>query len=290
MEDYPIKVLRRWVNITPVSNDNFTWDFTWNFAKNKNELLELIGDLETLELARYPFNGVTLNAVVGEPYGQIRGTNYVFDNQGNRVVDADGHYLETQKVENLGSVLPDYKMGFRNSITYKGVNLSFLIDVQEGGVYRSLTNLWGHYSGILEDTAADNIRVDGIVLDGVTGDVTYNDDGTYTVENTAPNTTAIPAQAWGEDYYFGNDAQNVFDASYVKLREVSLGYTLPKKLTGSLDAITLSVFGRNLATWGLANDNFDPESATLGSGNIQGSEGGSLPSTRSIGFNIELKF
>ncbi len=278
------------VNITPITNDNFNWDFTFNFAKNKNELLELIPGVNTLQLASYPFNGVTLNAVVGESYGQIRGTNFVFDSAGNKVVDADGHYLETAKVENLGSVLPDYNMGFRNSFSYKGVNLSFLVDVQEGGVYRSLTNLWGHYSGILEDTAENNIRVDGVVNEGVTGDVTFNDDGTYTVSNTAPNTTAIPAQAWAEDYYFGNDAQNVFDASYVKLREVTLGYTLPKKVLGDFAAVTLSVFGRNLATWGLANDNFDPESTTGGSGNIQGSEGGSLPSTRSIGFNVELKF
>lgn len=278
------------VNVSPIRSDNFNWDFTFNFTKNKNELLELLPGIESLQLARYPFNGVTLNAVVGESYGQIVGTNYVFDSNGNKVVDANGFYMETKNVENLGSVLPDYNMGFRNSFSYKGINLSFLIDVQEGGVYRSLTNLWGHYSGILEDTAANNIRVDGVVNQGVTGDVTYNDDGSYTVSNTAPNTTTITAQEWGTDYYFGNDAQNVFDASYVKLREVSLSYSLPKKYTGSLDGITLAVFGRNLATWGLSNDNFDPESATSGSGNIQGSEGGALPSTRSIGFNVELKF
>lgn len=278
------------VNVAPIRTDDFSWDITFNYAKNKNELLELLPGIKSLQLARYPFNGVTLNAVVGEPYGIIRGTNYVFDSAGNRVVDADGHYLETPNVENLGSVLPDYNMGFRNSFTYKGLNLSFLIDVQEGGVYRSLTNIWGHYSGILESTAANNIRVDGVIVEGVTGDVTFNDDGTYTVTNTSPNTTAIPAQSWGQDFFLGNDAQNVFDASYVKLREVSLSYSLPSKFVGNLDGITLSLFGRNLATWGLANENFDPEVATSGSGNIQGSEGGALPSTRSVGFNVELKF
>ncbi|MEO5790148.1 MAG: SusC/RagA family TonB-linked outer membrane protein [Gelidibacter sp.] len=278
------------VNITPITNDNFSWDFTFNFAKNKNKLLELIPGVNSLRLATYPFNGVTLNAVVGEAYGQIRGTNYVFDSQGNKVVGANGSYLETRNVENLGSVLPDYNMGFRNSFTYKGINLGVLVDVQKGGVYRSLTNLWGHYSGILEETAANNIRVDGVVNQGVTGDVTYNADGTYTVTNTAPNTQAIPAQAWGTDFYFGNDAQNIFDASYVKLREVTLSYTLPKKVMNDFVAVTLSLFGRNLATWGLDNNNFDPESTTGGSGNIQGSEGGALPSTRSIGFNVELKF
>lgn len=278
------------VNITPIESDDFRWDFTWNFSKNDNELLELIEGVETLQLATFPFNGVTLNAVVGEPYGVIRGTDFVYDDQGNKVVGAGGTYLETPDVQNLGSVLPDFNMGFRNSFEYKGISLSFLIDWQKGGVYRSLTNIWGNYSGILEQTAANNKREVGVVLDGVTGDVTYNDDGTYTVSNTATNTQLISAQQEGQDYFFGADAANVFDADYVKLREVSLGYTLPSKWVGDLSSIRVSAFGRNLFAWGLDNENFDPEVATSGSGNIQGSEGGSLPSTRSIGVNVELKF
>ncbi|PVW17067.1 SusC/RagA family TonB-linked outer membrane protein [Marixanthomonas spongiae] len=278
------------VNITPLKSEDFRWDLTWNFAKNENELLELIEGVESLQIARFPFNGVTINGVVGEPYGVIRGTNFVYDDEGNKVVSAEGRYLETPDVENLGSVLPDFNMGLRNSFEYKGIRLSFLIDWQKGGKYRSLTNLWGNYSGILESTVTNNKREVGTVLDGVTGDVTYNDDGTYTVTNTAPNTTVIPAQLEGVDHYFGPDAINVFDADYVKLRELSLGYTLPSEWVGDLSSVRVSAFGRNLFVWGLDNDNFDPEVATSGSGNIQGSEGGSLPSTRSIGVNVELKF
>ncbi len=278
------------VTVTPIQNENFTWDLTWNFSKNVNKLEELIPGVETLEIARFPFNGVTLNAVVGEPYGVIRGTNFVFDDQGNRVVDANGRFLESRNVENLGSVLPDYNMGIRNTLTYKNINFGFLIDIQEGGVYRSLTNIWGNYSGILEETAANNIREQGIILDGVTGDVTFNTDGSYTVANTAPNTTVLSAQQYGQDHFFRADAQNIFDASYIKLREVTLGYSLPSKWRGPLNSIKLSLFARNLFVWGLANDNFDPEVATSGSGNIQGSEGGSLPSTRNYGFNLQLKF
>jgi len=279
------------VNITPIQTEDFSWDFTWNFAKNDNELLELIEGVETLEIARYPFNSVTLNAVVGEPYGIIRGTNYVFDSEGNRVVNSNGSYAETQNVENLGSVLPDYNMGFRNSFRYKNINLGFLIDVQQGGKYRSLTNLWSMYSGISEASAANNIREEGIVLPGVTGTITYNEDGSsYTVSDTAPNTQVIPAQQYGTDFYFGNDAQNLFDADYVKFRELTLGYTMPKDWFGGTTAVTVTAFGRNLFVWGLDNDNFDPEVATSGSGNIQGSEGGALPSTRSYGLNVQLKF
>ena len=278
------------VNITPVQTDNFNWDFTWNFAKNNNTLLSLSEGIETFLIGSYPFNGVSINAVVGESYGQIRGTNFVFDDDGNKVVDADGCYLETQNVENLGSVLPDYNMGFRNSFSYKNVSASFLIDVQSGGKYRSLSNIWGHYSGILEETAINNKREVGVVLEGVTGDVEFNDDGTYTVTNTAENTTVLSAQQEGQDYFFGNDAQNVFDADYVKLREVTLSYDIPVKFLNVLKSARLSAFGRNLFIWGLDNDNYDPEVATTGSGNTQGSEAGSLPTTRTYGVNLQLKF
>lgn len=277
------------VNITPVRTDDFDWTLTWNFSKNENELLELLPGVNTLQLAAFPFQGVSLNAVVGEPYGVIRGTDFVYDDEGNRVVSEGGRYLATNTVQNLGSIVPDYNMGIRNSFRFKDIDFSFLIDIQEGGRYRSLTNIFGHYSGILESTAANNIREEGIVIDGVTGDVNYNDDGTYTVTNTAENTTAIPAQLWGVDHFFGPAAQNVFDADYIKLREATLGYTLPEDWIGGFSSVRLTVFGRNLFVWGLDNDNFDPEVATGGSGNIQGSEGGSLPSTRTYGLNLELK-
>ncbi|MGO4912238.1 SusC/RagA family TonB-linked outer membrane protein [Leeuwenhoekiella sp. W20_SRS_FM14] len=288
LENKGIEIL---VNATPIMSDDFSWDVTWNFSKNENTLLSLAQGLETLQITPFPFNGVSLNAVVGERYGQIRGTNYVYDDAGNRVVNANGSYAETQDVENLGSILPDYNMGLRNTFTYKGISLGFLIDRQKGGKYRSLTNIWGNYSGILEQTAANNIREEGLVLPGVTGDITYNDDGSYTVTNTAENTQVISAQQYGSDFYFGNDNQNVFDASYWKLREVTLGYSLPKTWIGdAFSDVRLTAFGRNLLVWGLDNDNFDPEVATSGSGNIQGSEGGSLPSTRSYGLNVQLKF
>ncbi|SDS55630.1 SusC/RagA family TonB-linked outer membrane protein [Gramella sp. MAR_2010_147] len=279
------------VNLTPVQTEDFDWNVTWNFAKNENELLELLPGVNSLELASFPFKGVTLNAIVGEQYGIIRGTDFVYDDAGNKVVSAGGRYLATNTVQNLGSVLPDYNMGIRNSFRFKNIDFGFLIDMQKGGVYRSLTNIWGHYSGILESTAANNIREDGIVIDGVTGDVAFNNDGSYTVTNTAENTTAIPAQLWGVDHFFGPDAQNVFESDYWKLREVTLGYTLPKDWMGEtgIESVRFSAFGRNLLVWGLDNDNFDPEVATGGSGNIQGSEGGSLPSTRTYGLNVEIK-
>ncbi|WP_339848221.1 SusC/RagA family TonB-linked outer membrane protein [uncultured Dokdonia sp.] len=280
------------VNATVIQTEDFSWDTTFNFSKNNNELLELIDGVQSLQIASFPFNSVTLNAVVGESYGIIRGTNFVFDNEGNKVVNSNGSFAETQDQENLGSILPDFNLGIRNTFRYKNLSLGFLVDIQEGGKYRSLTNIWGNYSGILEQTATDNKREVGTVLEGVTGTITYDGNGDYTVTDTATNTQVISAQQEGTDYFFGPDAANVFDADYIKLREVSLSYRLPSDWIKNLGVsdVMLSAFGRNLGVWGLDNDNFDPEVATSGSGNIQGSEGGSLPSTKSYGFNVQLKF
>ena len=137
--------------------------------------------------------------------------------------------------------------------------------------------MWGTYSGMLENSAANGIRENGIVLDGV-------------LEDGTPNTQNINARTWAQAHYNTVDAQNVFDADYIKLREVSFSYSLPIKKEGPFSSIKLSLYGRNLFAWGLDWEGMDPEMASYGSGNIQGIEGGSLPSTRTYGMNVEFKF
>ncbi|MFV0220548.1 SusC/RagA family TonB-linked outer membrane protein [Empedobacter falsenii] len=276
------------VRITPIQTEEFSWDLSWNFAKNVNKVVELYEGLNSITLATAPFKA-GVYAMVGERYGQIRGTDFIYDDQGNKVVGANGRYLSSG-VKNLGSVLPDYNMGFRNTFSYKGFTLSALIDVQKGGKYFSTTNMWGMYSGMLEATAANGVRENGIISEGVTGTVKANADGTYTVTNTAPNTRVVTASQYYKHYYNGPTSQNVFDADYIKLRDVTLSYTFPEKWRGPFANVVVSAFGRNLATWGLDNKDFDPEIATGGSGNIQGLEGGSLPATRSFGMNLKLQF
>ncbi|MFV0148330.1 SusC/RagA family TonB-linked outer membrane protein [uncultured Empedobacter sp.] len=282
------KGIEAMVRITPIQTEEFSWDFAWNFAKNDNEIVELYGDLQSITLASAPFKA-GVYAMLGSKYGQIRGTDFIYDDQGNKVVGANGLYVSSA-VKNLGSVLPDYNMGFRNTFSYKNVSLSALIDVQKGGKYFALTNMWGMYSGMLDDTAANGVRENGVISQGVTGSVKSNGDGTYTVTNTAENTKVVDASAYYGNYYSGPTSQNVFDSDYIKLREVTLSYTFPKKWAGPFSNVIVSAFGRNLATWGLDNKDFDPEVATGGSGNVQGLEGGSLPSTRSFGMNLKLQF
>lgn len=285
------KGLEALVTIIPVRSNDFEWALTWNFAKNNNQVTELYGGLKSIILANAPFRA-SVAAVLGEEYGQIRGSDFVYDDDGNKVVGANGLYLQTP-VTNLGSVLPDYNMGLRNTFSYKNLSLSALIDMQKGGKYFSVSNLFGHYSGMLAETAADGIRENGIVVEGVTGTVDFSNfliDGTYSVSNVAPNTTNVDAVNYFGHWYSGPTAQNVFDADYFKLREVTLSYTFPSNMTGPFSGVQVSVFGRNLAMWGLDNKNFDPEMVATGSGNIQGLEGGNLPSARSVGMNVRLQF
>jgi hypothetical protein len=125
----------------------------------------------------------------------------------------------------------------------------------------------------------NTIREDGLVLDGVT-------------ETGEVNTTNISGYGYAARFYHGYgtpSATSVFDADYIKLREVRIGYTLPK-LVEFIQTIKISAYGRNLAVWGLDNKGIDPETIVSGSGNVQGIEGGLVPGTRSYGFNVVLTF
>ncbi|MFB6318544.1 SusC/RagA family TonB-linked outer membrane protein [Saccharicrinis sp. FJH54] len=282
---------------TPVRTKDFSWDLTFNFAKNTNEVLDLPEGLDKIQLARAPFGGAYINAVQGATFQEIYAYDFVYDDNGNKVVGEDGMYITSGELSSVGSVLPDYTGGLRTSFKYKSIDLSALIDFSKGGKYYSLTHMWGMYSGMDAGTAiptsnGNTIREDGIVLDGVNADVTYNDDGTYTVTNATTNDINLSAIDWGELHYHGYgtpSATSIYDASYYKLREVTLGYTLPK-LTNAIEAIRLSVYGRNLLVWGLDNEGIDPETVVGGSGNIQGLEGGIIPATRSYGFNVKITF
>lgn len=284
---------------TPIELDNsFRWDVSVNWAKNKNQVVSLAPGVNNYQLSSGPFS-VTVNATVGETYGALMGTDFIYDKDGNKVVDAGGEYLASD-VKVIGNVLPDWTGGISNTFSFKGLDLSFLIDISKGGQYFSTTHMWGMYTGIFEETVqptsdGNTIREDGLVLDAMTaaydgdGNILFNEDGTAQV--SGKNEANIPGVLWAWDNYSGPAAQNVFDASYVKLRDVKLGYTLPAKFTGPIQSVRVGVFGKNLAIWGYdkGNPHVDPENTTS-SGNIQGIEGGALPSLRQFGFNLSFKF
>ena len=261
----------------PVKTSDFNWEINWNFTQNENKVVKLHEDAQTLQLTNAPFRARLL-AVEGQPYGQIYGTDFTYHENGQKIVTNSGNGYVPSAIKSLGSTLPDYNMGLRNTFRYKDLRLSFLFDMQKGGKYFSTSHMWGMYSGMIEESALGGNREAGIVLPGVKADGTAN-------------TTVISAQRYGAMHYNTVDALNVFDASYIKLRDITLSYDLPKSLIGGVvEGVRLSAFGRNLFAWGLDWKGMDPENTSYGSGNIQGLEGGSLPSTRQYGVNVNIKF
>jgi hypothetical protein len=295
---------------TPIKGEtknDFNWDITLNFAKNKNEVVELDKDVDTYRLGT--IFGAEVHAEVGQPYGSIRSYNFVYDDNGNKIVGTNGRYLNGP-IESIGTVQPNFNLGFLNEFKMMGFDLSVLIDWQNGGSLFSLTNMWGTYSGILEETAATNdngmnVRDDvdaggGVLTEGVYGYTELDEEGNTVVVWTdaegnpsdvpVTNTTYISAQQWAADHYSrARGGQNVFGADYIKLREIKLGYTFDTKKWGPITGLNVAVYGRNLAIWGRDIQHIDPEFA-LSTGNVQGIEGGQLPGLRTFGFNLTFNF
>ena len=277
---------------SPVKNANFEWRVDVNWAANENTVVSLPGGLTNILLASVQ-GGISINATVGEPYGQIRGTDFVIDEaSGQRVIGSNGAYVKTASTnENLGSYLPEWKAGLNNRFTYKGIALSFLIDMQKGGNLFSLDQWYGQGTGLYPNTAGlnelgnpkRNSLADGggILLEGVQADGT-------------PNTTRARfdyfahALGWSK----APNALHVYDAGFIKLREISLAYTLPSEIfnkDGLLKSATFTALGRNLWIIDKSTPYSDPEGG-LSSGNIQGYQSGVYPTTTDIGFSVKLEF
>jgi TonB-linked SusC/RagA family outer membrane protein len=273
------------LTVNPIRQKDWDWTAIANFSKNSNKIIKLSDAVNTLQLSN---TLVSLVAEEGESYGQIKGYDFVYAPDGQKVVNSDGVYMRTDQFTSLGSVLPDFLWSFQNQLRYKDFTFGFLIDSRIGGKFFSQTYKVGMYSGILESTAANNIREDGIVVDGVTGDVVFNADGTYTVTNTATNDKRVTAQAWAQNQYNGPTAYTVFDATFIKLRELTLGYTfkLPK---WKIESVSVTAYARNLWNIYTKSKDIDPE-LTNSSGNVQGIEGGNVPTPVTYGLNLGFKF
>ena len=284
------------LNLTPLKSRDFQWDMKINWTKNNNKVLSLFGPDSSAVLQLGSFQGgVSINAVPGQPYGQIRGKDFIYTD-GQRTVKDNGYYAITAASNSvIGNASPDWLGGVNNSFRYKDLSLSFLIDVRQGGDIFSLDTYYGLATGLYDITAGKNelgndkrdhvSNGGGVILPGVTAD-------------GKPNTKRVNGDVGDETLfgvfgYYRNPAKAfVYDASYVKLREVVLTYSLPNSIldkTKVFKGIDLSIFGRNL--W-IIHKNMpysDPEEL-LSSGNIQGYQSGAYPTTRTIGFNVKFKF
>ncbi|MET0944689.1 MAG: SusC/RagA family TonB-linked outer membrane protein, partial [Flavobacterium sp.] len=278
-------------NLTPVKSKDFQWDIFVNWAKNENTVVSLAEGIENLQLGSFQ-GGITINAQVGQPFGSIKGTDFVYLD-GQRVVGANGRYqLNTSTNNVIGNITPDWVGGVRNKVTYKNLSLGFLIDMQKGGDIFSLDQSYGLATGLYDITAGlnelgnpvRNTLADGggVILPGVQADGT-------------PNTVRTPApDQYGNvsGYRRAPNKAFVYDASFVKLREVNITYALPSTYASKLglNEMTVGIVGSNL--WIISKNlpYADPESG-LSSGNISsGYSAGSLPTTRNVGFNVTFKF
>ncbi|WP_428327733.1 SusC/RagA family TonB-linked outer membrane protein [Mucilaginibacter sp.] len=284
------------LNGTPVLTNSFSWKINVNFTHNRNKVTALYKDAtgqeaSNLELAGFQ-NGESLNAPLGQSLGTIRGTDYIYKN-GQKVVGADGQYeITPTSNNNIGNTNPDWTGGINNSFTYKNFSLSFLIDIRKGGSVFSNDLAYGLADGIYPLTAYTNDLgkpVRNTLADGGG----FIRPGVY--ENGQPNTTRVTAYNYGD---FGDGAgllplkAFVYDASYVKLREALIGYTLPSSAInklGPVKEVTFQLIGRNL--W-IIHKNLpyaDPEEG-LSAGNLQGIQEGAYPTVRTISFNLKLRF
>ena len=290
---------------SPIKTEDFEWRVDLNWGKNVSKVIALPAGLKNLQLASLQ-GGVSINATVGDTYGMIRGTNFVFDDNGNKIIDAtSGAYAVSQSSdENLGSFQPDWKGGINNSFTYKNFSLSFLIDIKKGGNVFSLDTWYGMATGLYPETAGLNelgnpkrdaltsgndsggIVLPGVIQTGTDSDGNATSDGTV---NTLRTDMSNFDNALG--YKRAPNALHVYDAGFVKLRELSVSYSLTQEQLGNsfFKGATFSLIGRNLWIIDKSLPYADPE-AGLSSGNVQGYQSGVYPTTKDYGFSVKLQF
>lgn len=263
---------------TVVRTEDFNFDIDLNWAKNDNQVTSL-GELDSYILGSQW--GVTLEARAGQPYGALVGRDFERTDDG-QVIYQNGLPLINQTPQVLGDIAPDWTGGANFSIRYKNFDFSTLIDAKIGGDIHSMTYAWGRYAGTLEETLIG--REGGLVGEGVMSD----GNGGY-----VPNNVVVPAKSFNQASYSNSiESSAIFDASYVKLRQVTLGYSIPSRLLENtpIQSLKFSVVGRNLAILYKKAPHIDPETGFSSANGEQGQEFGQYPSSRNIGFNINLKF
>ncbi|NSL85311.1 SusC/RagA family TonB-linked outer membrane protein [Chitinophaga sp. Mgbs1] len=271
---------------TPLrTKSGFTWDLGFNLARNRNKIEKLYEDaskgirVTNLLLANAAFS-VTVNAREGETYGSIVGYAIKRDAEGRKLVDANGFYIRADQQTVLGNALPDYTGGFFSSFAWKGISLGVNFDFQVGGKYFSTTTMFGRQSGILKETALNGIRENGIIADGFTEDGKANEKVITAYDHFNNNNGFVVQEL------------DMWDAGYLYLKEINLGYTFEKSFVSrlSLQNLRLSFSARNV--WLIHSDNphLDPTNLAISAGNVQGIEAAALPSVRSFGVNLSVSF
>lgn len=268
------------LGITPLKTKNFSWDFTINFTRNRNKVTQLLEGTDQIVVSGYTNLGGF--AKVGYPLGIMEGSYTQRDPKtGLRIVDANGYYLGSTDIGIIGDPNPDFKSSLINNFYYRGLNFHMQWDYTKGGDIYSTTIRTLFARGVTKDTDFD--RLQPLILPGVKQDGTPND-----IQETA-------FEAYFNSVGFGPSGESVYDATLIRLREVSLSYSIPAKLLSKtpFGSLSLTLAGYNL--WYNAPNtpkymHFDPETSGLGASSYRGFEFITGPSSRRFGGSIRVTF
>jgi hypothetical protein len=291
-----------------------------NWSRNRNNVVELFGDSETLLLASVQ-GGINITARVGQPYGTLEGTTFQRDAATGAPIVYEwsnwrgGHRYLRGDVGPVGNIQADWRGGINNSFSYKNITFSALIDAQMGGNFFSLDTWYGYGTGVYDfqagtnsnghtirdytengggmswaDVQASNPHVETPILwDGATVD----GDGNPVGSGSPDANLMMYMNGYGNTlgWALAPNELHVYDASFVKLREVALTYQVPTSQLGDLPVagVDVSLIGRNLAILYKNTPYSDPE-AGLSAGNVQGYQSGAYPTLREVGLNLRVKF
>jgi hypothetical protein len=278
------------LNVVAYQRKDFQWDFSLNYANNQSNVISLGSNaagepIEFINLDESRLRRERIRHIVGQPLGMIAGFKHL-EIDGQKVYDARGLPVPTNGLETIAEGRHPISAGFVNNFRYKNFRLMVLLDGRFGGHLVSGTNYFAYNNGLHEETLAG--RENGFSVSGVDAN---GESRTWNI----PANSSDPTQYLVDDYFnrYVQITENiVYDASFIKLREFSFGYTLPGTLLSKtpFTAASISLVGRNLALLYSKVPNIDPESAYTVGGNSQGLEFFAMPTTRSFGFNINLNF
>lgn len=272
------------LNGTAVTSRDFSWDISANFSKNKNKVVSIAPGISSFTINGDTFGGVAPSAVVGQPFGVILGSKQQRSPSGDLIVDPNTGLYNTTLVTNQVVADPNkqWTAGITNTVRIKKFTISALVDFKKGGDIISWTGATLRQNGSLAVTAEG--REEPHILPGVI----RQPDGSF-----APNNIQIPGQTYWNSGFggIGGGEFTVFDATTLRIREVTVGYDLAGSSLRSkaIKNIRLTIYGRNLFYYA-PNSPIDPEVSTQGAGNIRGLELQSAPNTRNFGASLRVTF
>lgn len=292
------------LTINPIRKSNFRWDVVVNYSRNRSKVIKLAQGVTRVDLNG--FTGSQVSLFENQAYGIFYGSGYVRDANGNILINDDktasdyGMPMLANDQVNLGSVMPKWLGGINNTFTYKNVSLGFLFETRQGGVIWNGTRGALTTFGVAKETEGRDI--DTKVFDGLNGHLGtdgkvyhYDANGIEVPGAGATNTNAVKLD---QDYYEGIGGGFTINepfmesASWVRLRELSLSYSMPKKLldhTKYIKGITIGFVGRNLLLW-TKYKGVDPETSLVGGNKAQGLDYFNSPGTKSYGINLKVNF